>query len=372
MNIEDILKPFIYNIFHFGTLTISKKSLRDMSIRIKKRYIRHVFTDPSFSIHQYSISVDAQLLLMKHLMINEFNNVAMRRGELIRAFDQKSWDGVSSVIKPLRKYLWAWHYIEPFVKAYGFKYAVNDLRRTSKILRDPRNLDDCKVYSYIDGGYKFTSWAREFLNAGTRRGDCFSHARSPIIGISHGDQYYPSVSLAGNIASLTNKEPTLSLPFKLRQIDINPTEDIDALALSYSQQCSEPFFIRRILFFGHIPNDIQYTIPYVHFLNSKKIWEPFRVSDNFQGFFKQFRGDSSKDLIVRGGIRPGTNDELLEKECEEYGLRVVDATVFKEQINNFLADIFKHCTETSLTLHERDVLENRMSRIEKTIENYEI
>lgn len=296
----------------------------------------------------------------------------MRRNELIRTQEQKDFEGVSFVIRQLRKYNWTWHYIEPFVKSYGFKYVVNDLRRTSKVLRDPRNLLDCRVISHIDGGYKFSSWAREFLVDGQTRGDCFNLTRSPIFGISHGDQYYPSVSLAGNIALLTNVEPTLSLPFRLRHIDINPTDNLDEFALNYSQRCSEPFFLRRILFFGEIPNDIQFTIPYIHFTNSNLIWEPFRVSESFRGFYKQFKGDSSRDLVIRGSLRPNTNDEALQEECEQYELRVLDATAFKDQILNFLTDIFRHSEETTLIPHERNVLEQRISRIENTVEKYEI
>lgn len=372
MDVENQLRPFVYNIFHFGTLTISKEGLRDMSERKKRKYIKNVFTDSAFSINQYYLSKELQLFLLRKFFLSEFNYIDMRRRELIRAYETENWEDINKAIYDLRKYVFPWRYIEPCIKSYAYRYIINELRKTSKVLRDPRIRSDCRVFSYIDGGFPFVFWAPNFLDEQGAIGNCFSRSRTPIFGISHGDQYYPTVSLAGNIAQITKNHPSISFPFRIREIPLIPNLNIDEFMLNYSQLCSRPSFLRRILFFGDIPNDLQFTIPYIHFMNTRRIWEPFRITRSFRGFYKEFRGDSSNDLVVKGNIRPHTNDEDLVKECSDFGLKVINASEFKDLVLNFLARIFEESEETNLTLHERDVLNARITRIENTVNKYEI
>jgi hypothetical protein len=371
LNREDELKPFIYNLLHFGTLNLTKAVLRERDIRTKRRFIRDIFSDTSFSINEYIMNPEFQLLILKMFMASEFNYVKIRRDELIRAYNsEKLKETVSEVISSLRKYLFPFRYIESCVKAYGHRYMVEDLIKTSKILRDPRNHGSCRVYSLIDGGYPFAFWYEGFQDEKFNIGMPFSRYQTPIFGISHGDEYFPTISLSGSIAYITKEDPSLSYSYRIKQIEEISDIKLEDFVLEYSKSCSNPFFLERVLFYGQIPKELQYVIPYINYIRNNRLTEPFRVTKSFTSFYKEFRGRSEKDLIIRGDTRPDTNDEILEEECIRYNLNVIEASDFVDPALSLLADINERAIESNLGSHPLSIIDRRLHRIESILNNY--
>ena len=371
MNKEDELKPFIYNLLHFGKLNLTKAVLKERGISTKRRFIKDVFSDISFSINEYVMNIELQILILKMFMASEFNYVKIRRDELIRAYNsEKIKEVVSEVIDSLRKYLFPFRYIESCVKAYGHRYMIEDLIKTSKILRDPRNHGSCRVYSLIDGGYPFAFWYEGFQDEKFNIGMPFSRYQTPIFGISHGDEYFPTISLSGSIAYITKEDPSISYSYRIKQIEEISDLKLEDFVLEYSKSCSNPFFLERILFFGQIPGELQYVIPYLNYIRNNRFTEPFRVTKSFTSFYKEFRGSSERDLIIRGDIRPNTNDEKLEEECINYNLNVIDASNFVDPTLSLLADLYKKAEESNLGSHPLSMIDRRLKRIELILNNY--
>ena len=65
MDVHDELRPFIYNLLHFGSLTVSKKMVRGQSPENRKAYVRAIFDDPSIQVNHYAYPPTHQLDLLK-------------------------------------------------------------------------------------------------------------------------------------------------------------------------------------------------------------------------------------------------------------------------------------------------------------------
>ena len=107
-----------------------------------------------------------------------------------------------------------------------------------------------------------------------------------------------------------------------------------------------------MLFYGYIPSSLQYIIPYIHFRDCKSIYEPFRIRKSFSSFYREFRGSSKKDVIIRGSQRPGTRDHILQDECERFGLNCIDAIDFIEPAKELLVSINDVGGESNLGRHD--------------------
>lgn len=366
LDIHDELRPFIYNLLHFGSVVMTKRMLRGQHVAPKKDFVREVFNDPAITINHYALAPTTQLELLRRLVVSEFLYIKQRRDELKRAYEEPSVDEsrqwVSYIIDCLRKYLFPWQYIESFVKSYGYRVIIEELEQTSKILCDSC-ITDYKIFSYVDGGFPFVFWAKDFLSS-RESGSRLSASNSSIFGITHGDEYYPIVSLAGNIASITNFIPGTIFPHNVKEISQIPERGFfDRYSLEYSKHCVKPRFFPRILFFGHIDPSLQFLVPYIlHRRNNRQIYEPFRVARSFRTFYKKFRGNSEHDLIVKGKMRPQIpEDSLMDNECGQYGLDVTDAESFFAPFKELLDEIYGEAERSNLN---RTVLRKIHTRIE--------
>ena len=111
-------------------------------------------------------------------------------------------------------------------------------------------------------------------------------------------------------------------------------------------------------------------IPYLNFRNTGRILEPFRVRDSFTSFYKEFRGQSSRDLIVRGKLQDDPRDRNLAAECTRFGLTCVNAHDFVEAGFNLFADINEEARDSNLGRHNMENIDRRLSRIERTLTTY--
>lgn len=340
------LRPLIYNLLHFGSLVVTKKMLKGQHSDVQKAYVRAVLNDPAIDINHYAFQPLVQLDILRHFTICELNRVADRRKDLINALNSPNLKNtVSDVLNYLRRYVDAWGYTERFIKSYAYMKIVEDLKKTSKVLSG-RFINNHLVFILVDGGYPLVFWRDNLLKSADIMGpSVFSKEKTPIFGISNGDEYYPIISLAGNIATITNRFYEMIYPQSVKEISRPSTDfSLEEYCKDYEKSFERPKFLPRILFIGYIDRNLQYLIPFLHYEKTGNLCEPFRVLYSERGslrsFYKRFRGDSRRDIVVCGKIRKENPKEVsMLEECKSFRLKVVNAENFFSDFKDLLSRI---------------------------------
>jgi len=374
IDIHGDLRPFVYNLLHFGSLVMTKAWLKGHDSDVQKAYVRAVLNDPAIDVNHYAFPPVLQLKLLRQFTICEFNRVADNRRELIEHFESADLkETVSNVIDCFKKYTDPWGYAERCVKAYGHRMIVEDLQRTSRVLND-QFIADYRVISFVDGGFPLVFWAEKFLRPVEIMGPSrFSKDKTPIYGISNGDEYYPTVSLAGNVATITNRFYEMIYPQSVKEIPRPTVFSFEEFCKDYEEDCAKPKFLPRILFIGRIDANLQYSIPFIHYKNTGHvIYEPFRVlydeRGSFRSFYKRFRGDSKKDIVVCGKIRKDVPQEnSMYQECKDLGLTMVYAEDFFSDFETFLGTISEEAQGTNLDRYSLQKITLRLDKIKEIV-----
>lgn len=365
------LRPFIYNLLHFGSLIMTKKMLRGQYSEVQKDYVRAILSDPAIVLNHYVFPSRFQLELLRHFTCCELNRVADKRRELICAINSPDLKRtVSNVVGYFRKYMDPWGYVERFVKSYGFKMIVENLHNFSRVSRGWVVEEAYKIICLVDGGYPLVFWKRAFRENKVRR-EVFGQEDTSIFGITNGDEYYPVINLAGNVATITNRFHEMILPQSVKEIPYPDDFPLEEYCKSYEEQCSTPRFHSRILFIGKIEANLQYLIPFIHYkANKHKVCEPLRVSydekGSFRSFYKWFRGRASNDLIVFGKIETEEEKQMF-RESETYNLKMVDAGKFLNPFQRILNEIRVQTRGTNLDRLSLKKIDSRLSKIESIV-----
>lgn len=353
IEVHNELRPFIYNLLHFGSLVMTKKMLKGQDSKVQKDYVRAILNDPAITLNHYAFSPQLQLKLLRHFTCCEFNRVADKRRELIASINSENLkDVVSDVVDYFRKYTSPWGYAERFMKSFGFRMIVEDLQRTSQVLNN-NAIENYKIVCLVDGGYPLVFWEKSFLEAESQKEESrFSANGISVYGVSHGDEYFPVISLAGNVATITNRFYEMIFPQSIKEIPYQDDFPLEAYCKEYEEKCLKPRFFSRILFMGEIEANLQYSIPFIQYKNTNhKIFEPFRMEyhkeGSFRSFYKRFRGNSSNDIIVFGKVKTNEEKEMFE-ECQRYGLTMIDANSFLDPFEGLLNRVREQVKATNL------------------------
>ncbi|MFQ5910185.1 MAG: hypothetical protein ACE5IJ_05615 [Thermoplasmata archaeon] len=326
LDVHQELRPYIYNLLHFGSVVVTKAKLKGESPRYKKAYVRAIMDDPAIQIDTYAYPPSHQLNLLRFFSVSEFATVGTSRRELIQVFDKfdepSSKEKLSEIIERLKVYIKPHRLVETFIKSYGYRMVIEDLKVRSKVLRDS-SIVDYRVVSLVDGGFPFVFWSDSFLREREMMGERFSTRNTPIFGITHGDGYYPLPAMAGHISTILNWYPEMIYPQNVKELP-TPTEDIfREFYGEFKRTCNRPRFLSRVLFIGEIDATLQFLIPFIQCkIDNNRIYEPFRIGESFRSFYKEYRGDSQNDLVIQGILRRGVPEEEKFKQCSDYGLKV--------------------------------------------------
>lgn len=68
---ENGLRPFVYNLLHFGSVSASKAYLAGASDRAKAEYVRMVLTDPAFTVTPYVFPTEHQIQVLRKFTLLE-------------------------------------------------------------------------------------------------------------------------------------------------------------------------------------------------------------------------------------------------------------------------------------------------------------
>ena len=373
LNAANELRPFVYNLLHFGTITASKRFLRGQTEERKASYVRMILADPAIQVSQYTFTADDQIDVLRQFVLLECKGLFRRREPIVLALQQHNERAaLESIADYLRRYERSPFWLESFVKSYGFRMVVADLIHSSKVLRNPK-FSDYQVLSYVDGGFPFVFWWQHFLSS-VSPGSRFSGDRTPVFGITKGDEYYPVISMAGNFAYITNTVPGMIYPHNIIELPRMSKTDLNQFYEEYSTRVSRPTFLKRTLFIGDIPPALQYTIPFILHRNSgyRHIYEAFRLepSSSLRRFYRDLGYYPQNDVVIVGKI--GTKEEKnLYDECgRETQLTQMTAQSVMPDYGNLAAEIEQEASRSNLTQQQVSNVSQSISRSLQVIERW--
>jgi hypothetical protein len=358
MTAENSLRPFVYNLLHFRSVSATKRFLNGISDSIKIDYVKKAMTDPTISITQYSFSTDHQIDVLRQFTLLEEKTLFERRHDVVSnllsgKYDRHVLEDLSSYMK---RYERAPYWMESFMKSYGFRMIVEDLEHTSRVISD-RSIDDYMVVSYVDGGFPFVFWWRDFLGLQTPNSR-FSPKKTPIYGVTKGDEYYPTTSMAGNIAYITSTTPGMVYPHNIIELPRMRTNQLNDFYNLFSQTTSIPTFHKRVLFVGSLSRDFQYLMPFILHTGTdyKYVYEPFRLHWSEEGtlksFYRTFGKYPENDLVVMGSLHT-KHDKDIAEECESLDLDCQAAGELLDVYDDLLDKIEEQSQVSNLSLLQR-------------------
>jgi hypothetical protein len=368
---ENELRPFVYNLLHFGSVTATKDFLNGMDDAAKIRYVRTILADPAIDVSQYVFSSDHQIDVLRQFSMLEGKSLFRTRGEIIaeraRAGPESSFGIIANY---LLRYARSPFWMEAFMKSYGFRMIVEDLLNTSRVLRNPGILD-YRVISQIDGGFPFAFWWQTFLSPGNAPPRFSTHV-TPIYGITKGDEYYPVVSMAGNIAYISNTVTGMMYPQAVTQLPRMRMDRLNLFYDEYSSRVATPRSLKRVLFVGGIPRDLKYSIPYI--LHSKSnynlVYEPFgieyKLGGSLRSFYKAFGRYPQNDLAVVGRTNRPEDQEIL-KECEAHAVERKNASEFVDDYAEFSQALVREARSSNLNRDHITKVETTVNRSQDAV-----
>jgi hypothetical protein len=164
-----------------------------------------------------------------------------------------------------------------------------------------------------------------------------------ISGITHGDEYYLSVNIAGFMASTIRQNTSLFFDFSVNDISYN-FQDLNYSKNSFSENLLDnlvnPYIKNRILFMGN--SELFEIFPYLFYKKDRRVvYEPFRLrgDDPIKNYFKNFPIKSSKKiLIIHSDILNSQEKENI-KFCKKEDFEIKNVLDYKEECEVLFDDI---------------------------------
>jgi hypothetical protein len=358
MDIKDSLRPFVYNLLHFRSVSATKRFLGGISDAIKVDYVKKAMNDPAISVTQYSFSTDLQIDILRKFTLLEEKNLFSKRGDILYCLmNQGDLKGMlEDMASYLKRYDRSPYRMESFIKSYGFRMIIEDLQRSSSVLKN-RAINDYRIVSYVDGGFPFVFWWRTFL-AFQDPNSRFSLQKTPIYGVTKGDEYYPATSMAGNIAFISSCIPGIVYPHNIVDLPEMDSSKLNEFYNLFSQTTDIPTFHKRVLFVGSLYRDFQYLIPFILHLGSdyQYVFEPFRLQwkngGTLKAFYRTFGRYPENDIVVVGPCNR-LEDKEIAKECAALDLDCQNAADLLDVYNDLLDKIEEQSEASNLTILQK-------------------
>ena len=254
-----------------------------------------------------------------------------------------------------------------FLKSYAYLFILNKICNSS-LTQNYLEKDNQLIRVEIDGGYPFSFWWYNLINNNKYR-DLLQN-KLFISGITHGDEYYLSVNMAGFMAGTIRQNISLFFDFPINDISYN-FQDLNYSKISFSEDYLDnlinPYIKNRILFMGN--SKLFEIIPYLFYKKNRSVvYEPFRLrgDDPIKNYFKNFPLKSSKKiLIIHSDILKSQEKENL-KFCENEGFETKNIFDYKEECKVFFDNIEESSNSYSSSIKGKiqNILEEKKGLLE--------
>jgi len=125
LNVANELRPFVYNLLHFGSITATKRFLNGQSSDRKASYVRMILADPAIQVSQYTFSTDHQIDVLRQFSMLEHKQLFGRRLPIVLGLQQNNErKALEDIAAYLRRYEDSPYWLESFIKSYGFRMVV--------------------------------------------------------------------------------------------------------------------------------------------------------------------------------------------------------------------------------------------------------
>ncbi|NOZ76394.1 MAG: hypothetical protein GXO65_01685 [Euryarchaeota archaeon] len=384
MDRDNFLKPYIYNILHFGDLIVNKRDLIGRPEKQKTRFVRQILQDPSIQVDYYRFSVEEQTELMKFILLKEFETAFQHRGKLIELmFDNRAGfikaleDDDNETLKPIYRLLNHSKnfekpvlFLEWFIKSYAYRRIFPSLASRSKILRNP-TFTDYRVFTFIDGGNPFSFWYHKFLSE--NRNPRFGMSKTPIFGLSNGDEYFSPIMVSGNLATLMNAS---SFPHNFVSMP-DYRVNLEEFYNDYLNSLRYPKYHNRIIFIGNIPKELKFSLPAILHIKSGyyKICEPFDLhysgKNSFRTFTKKFGKITDEDTIITGKIESSRHvsimDELIANDLDGRTHRFRE---YEDDFYDFINMLDEKAQLSNLDENQKNKITTRLKRAKERVKSF--
>ena len=325
---------FINNIIEVKDLLLKKKELTGWDKKYKTKICHNLIKKGLIKIKFFKLNPIEQNKILNDVFNYQASFLYNERNKLIEMYKERKTEKLTHLIAQLYHYREAYYLPDFCMKSYAYIYILNRFCMNKNMLSFLQNQDNI-IKAQIDGGHIFTFWWFEFIK---------NHSQNDILennlfinGVSHGDEYYLSINIAGLFANTFRENPQFFFNYPIEDItynfnNINISKDNFYGSMWYFLK--NPYFRNRLLFIGK--SELFRLIPYLlNIAERTVIYEPFLIKKNIQDFFKYFKqGPPEKNLVIHSQ-NLSKNDKQNVEYCKKLGIEIKRIDEFTEAYSDF-------------------------------------
>ncbi len=213
---------FIQNLINSKQFFLPKNLISGWDLKKKSKVCHNLYTKDFLKAKIYRLNASEQ----NKIFYNVFKALGRRffkiREGLLEAYGnirhKKSKEIIEDTILNLKLFGKPYKIPDFFLKSYSYLYILNRICNSS-LTQNYLEKDNHIMRVEIDGGYPFSFWWYNLINNNEHRD--LLQKKFFISGITHGDEYYLAVNIAGFMASAIRQNISLFFDFPINDISYN-------------------------------------------------------------------------------------------------------------------------------------------------------
>lgn len=358
VRIDSELQILLRNLEHFDKLIVRKSDLFGREEKNLMKYARDVIDDPILNISIFRMQLQTQIQVLKEYFGFLCNEMFKARKILIdglklaemsqTVLTQKANESEETppqnpmwqVVETLQRFEHHPYLCESLVKSYGMMNLTARLDRISDLFKTSLGLGTKRMLvTQIDGGYPFAFWWQKLV-----RSSHLSNIKKKnvyITGVSHGDCYYPTLSVAGAIAFILNRYPHRASFLPIHEMVYDDRFPMDAEFYDgHTKALNRPTFVNRMIFLGIISPDLMTCLPYcLHRLDRRRTYEPFHIEISSESFFGRYGSGKPENTVVILGKLNTAKHRADVWSCKSKGYECKHLADLKDGFESLCTDI---------------------------------
>jgi hypothetical protein len=187
----------------------------------------------------------------------------------------------------------------------------------------------------VAGGYPFAFWWRNLLEKGFLQKGSFV-----ATGVSNGDEYYPTMSTAGTIATSLMKNSDKLHLFPLKPLEYDSEYDIVDFFKGQQTAFELPTFQKRIIFLGAMNDNLRLCIPYLeHLRDIHYTPEATSIGVPVEWYFKaRGYGTPTNTMIIHSSVLSEKDKQNIQF-CKSRSYPIHHTSDYKEDFEKLVTKI---------------------------------